>query len=86
VNLKRRHPSLIRETFPEAEMGFATWRGRLARAASVGSAVALAAVLSLSGMLQAVPIAGADSRGETVVQPVSGKSLNDINARFGTRT
>lgn len=40
----------------------------------------------LSGIVQAVPTAAADSVGELVVQPAAGKSLNDVNAKFNTTT
>lgn len=67
-------------------MGFSNWRGVGHRFRSAAGSVALAAALLLSGLIQAVPTAAADSPGELVVQPVAGKSLNDVNAKFKTST
>jgi subtilisin family serine protease len=36
--------------------------------------------------MQSVPIVTADSVGELVVQPVAGKSIGDVNQKFGTST
>ena len=67
-------------------MGSGSWRRVGRRIQSAGSAGVLAAVLLLSGLIQAVPIATADSVGEIVVQPVPGKTIADVNRKFSTST
>jgi subtilisin family serine protease len=60
--------------------------GARRRAQSLIGAVLLAALLLTSGIVQAIPAALADSVGEIVVMPVSGKTIADVNAKFGTTT
>src|SRR6266536_2358198 len=67
-------------------MTFRSWAGTGRRVRSIGGALALAAALLLSGLLQAVPTVAADGVGELVVQPAVGKTIKDVNAKFGTST
>ncbi|MGE3270484.1 MAG: S8 family serine peptidase [Chloroflexota bacterium] len=67
-------------------MGFPTWRGAGHRLRAAGSSAILAAALVFGGLTQAVPVATADSVGELVVQPVPGKTIVDVNRKFGTST
>lgn len=43
-------------------------------------------MLLVSGIMQAVPVAAADSVGEIVVAPMPGKTIDDVNRKFGTTT
>ncbi|MFN8632442.1 MAG: S8 family serine peptidase [Chloroflexota bacterium] len=63
-----------------------SWRGAGVRARSSAGALALALALLFNGVTQSVPIAAADSVGEMVVQPAPGKTLADVNRKFGTVT
>src|SRR5689334_4309428 len=48
-----------------------------------GSALHVVALLA-PGIGQAIPVATADSVGEIVVEPVAGKTIVDVNRKFGT--
>lgn len=62
------------------------WSGALSRTVAMVGAGTLAAMLLMSSVVQAVPVATADSVGEIVVKPVAGKTIADVNATFGTTT
>jgi subtilisin family serine protease len=67
-------------------MGSFFWRGARRRLLSAGGSAFLAGALLLSGLVQAVPMAAADSVGEIVVQLAPGKTADDLNRAFGTTT
>jgi subtilisin family serine protease len=67
-------------------MGPGSWRGTPRRIRSTAGAVALAFTLLVPGVMQSTPIAAADSLGELVVQAAPGKSIADVNRKFGSVT
>src|SRR5688572_33483030 len=62
------------------------WSGARRRTLAMVSAGTLAVMVLSSSLLQAVPVATADSVGEIVVKPMNGKTIADVNKKFGTTT
>src|SRR6266542_1840543 len=67
-------------------MGSRTWRTTERHVRSTASSIALAFALLFAGLIQSIPVAAADSVGELVVQPAAGKTITDVNNKFGTTT
>ncbi len=67
-------------------MGSRTWRTTERHVRSTASSIALAFALLFAGLIQSIPVAAADSVGELVVQPAAGKTVADVNNKFGTTT
>jgi len=67
-------------------MGLSPWRGTHRRIRSTVGAATLALALLVPGLVQSVPVAAADSVGELVVQPAPGRTIQDVNRKFGTTT
>src|SRR5437762_1870323 len=63
-------------------MAGSSWSGLRRRVQSVVGAAALAAVLLSGSVVQAVPVAMADSVGEIVVEPVAGKTIANVVDKF----